>query len=106
MVHAWSSKSIMAPCAAHCWYSKPWHKCWTPNLMFGKPTWTWNNADYSYRFMKNTYFKAFDSPWMDVGGLIYVDWNGADTDNAKNRAIRAVRWGYESSSATSEPSQC
>ena len=35
--------------------------------MFGKPTWTWNNADYSYRFMKNTYFKAFDSPWMDVG---------------------------------------
>lgn len=74
-------------------------------LMFGKPTWTWNNVDYSYRFMKNTYFKAFDSPWMDVGGLIYVDWNGADTDNAKNRAIRAVRWGYESSSATSEPSQ-
>lgn len=73
--------------------------------MFGKPTWTWNNADYSYRFMKNTYFKAFDSPWMDVGGLIYVDWNGADTDNAKNRAIRAVRWVYESSSATSEPSQ-
>ena len=25
MVHAWSSKSIMAPCAAHCWHSKPWH---------------------------------------------------------------------------------
>lgn len=37
------------------------------NLMFGKPTWTWNNADYSYRFMKNTYFKAFDShEWMLV----------------------------------------
>lgn len=60
---------------------------WTPNLMFGKPTWTWNNADYSYRFMKNTYFKAFDSPWMDVGGLIYVDWNGKDNDNTKNHAM-------------------
>ena len=42
-------------------------KCWTPNLMFGKPTWTWNNADYSYRFMKNTYFKLLiRHGWMLV----------------------------------------
>ena len=37
--------------------------------------------------MKNTYFKAFDSPWMDIGGLIYVDWNGKDNDNTKNHAM-------------------
>ena len=57
---------------------------WTPNLLPGKPTWTWNNADYNYEFMKNNYFNAFDSPWMDIGGLIYTDWNA---DGTKDHAM-------------------
>lgn len=58
---------------------------WTPDLLLGHPTWTWNNADYNYKFMKKNFYNAFDSPWMDMGGLIYVDWGG--NDGVKDHAM-------------------
>lgn len=35
--------------------------------------------------MKNNYYNAFDSPWMDTGGLIYVDWGGVN--HIKDHAV-------------------
>lgn len=58
---------------------------WTPNLTIGKPTWIWNNADYNYQFMRRNYYNTFHSPWVDIGGLIYVDWGG--TDGIKDHAM-------------------
>lgn len=62
---------------------------WAPNLTIGKPTWTWNNADYNYQFMRRNYYNTFNSPWVDIGGLIYVDWGG--TDGIKDHAMIVTR---------------
>ncbi|MEE8685024.1 MAG: amidase domain-containing protein [Bifidobacterium mongoliense] len=52
---------------------------WTPDLVLGKPTWTWANAQYNYNYMKTNYYKAYPDPWLDMGSLIYADWNSDGT---------------------------
>lgn len=48
---------------------------WTPDVIFGKPSWTWDNADYNYKFMSTHYYKPATTLFLPEESLIYANWD-------------------------------